>query len=403
MRFTAKRSKRWWTALFAAAVLSTSSTTLSAAPGLGVASAVPPTAIARVRGRVLDSGGPADGVQVAIFRNRETSFCFLGVTDCDDIQLASTVTRAGAFELAVPRPRSAPKGFRISATRPPSPGATAGPRSRLDLKTLADDQTVPDIVVWDRRPSVTEDRGLLRAAIIPPPGGSDRFLTEFVAKDTASTRIPSFDATADARLFEDRPIVVSSSFGGAQSEVTPFQGKLVPPSRGRPCTPAPAANPVTPCPMTDGSYTSYDGPRLRDERFKLRSPIFTIDLGAPMEVGLIVAAGCSRDCVVSTSADAATWLILETEAEPPVSAYAPPAPVVTRFVRVEGDVPAEVSVWPPATGGKGQPVVGLLPEEAAVGGDTPRLPVVLAAAVAALLLFGVLLASVAVAWRRRLR
>lgn len=248
------------------------------------------------------------------------------------------------------------------------------------------------------------DRGLLRTAIIPPPGGSDRFLTEFVAKDDGSTRIASFDATADARLFEDRPIVVSSSsVGGAQSEVTSFRGKVVPPSRGLPCTPEPAANPVTPCPVTDGSYTSYDGPRLRDEPLKLRSPIFTIDLGAPVEVGLVVAAGCSRDCVVPSSADAATWLILETEAEPPVSAYAPPAPVVARFVRVEGDVPAEVSVWPPATGGKGQPVVGLLPEEAKVGGDTPRFVAVVASAVAALLLFGVLLASVGVAWRRRLR
>lgn len=321
--------------------------------------------------------------------------------------------------------------FRLSASRPAGTGTAHGPGTYtlITPPDFDDNQlTVADIVLWDTQPTMTLDDDALLVETIPPsvemiptPGiNADEIATTFT--DELWPYLVQ-DGVGDARLIEDRLVSVSAqvryTLGGSSqtgfmtSGAVLFQGSEVPPSRGRPCTAGPDGVALDPCPFTDGDFSDFltgSFAELGDPSLGLyngtvldtNDPGIVIDMGAPVDVGLVVAR-CGH-CVVSVSADGQRWAPLGVDELDPayyVKAFTPFGPLVARWVRIDEGFATEVSVWPPARGGDGPPHLGLLNAEVVL--DRSRVPDSAGGRLAAATVAILLAASVTVAAALELR
>lgn len=292
----------------------------------------------------------------------------------------------------------------VAATGPAATGEASGPSSSYEMEVNTAAPVAPALPLWDEAPAVSGSRVItvtVAAPKVPEGGTPKRASTEFLDSRGASV-LSLTGATVDARLLEDGPLrvvgarsvdVVAHHVDGSTtyhqhllSAGTPYQGALVPLSRGKACA---AGGPATaPCPLTDGDLTTAV---VGTDTTQPPPDDAVVDLGAESAIGLVVARGCDG-CSVETSNDAATWTPL-----PPATTAgsvsglqlaAGGRAVTARYVRVlRPSGLREISVWAPDEHASGHGGAGLVEHDSGSGsGSGSDVGKVVAGLVAALLI-----------------
>lgn len=174
----------------------------------------------------------------------------------------------------------------------------------------------------------------------------------------------------------------------------PYEGPSgAPPSRGARCE-SPGAGAQAPCSLTDGNFSKRFDPAACTPPSPC-SKYVLVDLGKSIPVNLVVLRGCDGTCTVEVSRDNKTWRKAGTTPQggPNVAVPVQGTPA-TRFVRVTSSTTiaalTEISVWDPAKPGATKSILtdvpGNLPPLQRVIERASKAPILIAAALAALLL-----------------
>ncbi len=253
----------------------------------------------------------------------------------------------------------------LTAEVAPAAGEVAGAAVTATFKVQTEQLTLHDLQLW--QPKVTVGPGKVnwegRAG-----AGSYQVLVE----DTATRAVWAFDdakkteVSFDQRILEDTSgsLAVSTSdrdtAEGTTVGITRRSGRVAyrstagaPPSRGRPCAVGTGAPSTSPCPLTDGEFTT-PAPQAATTTTTAAAAAggstttpapqtATVDLGQSRSVSLVVVRGCP--CEVEGSTDGRTWTALGRSTG--FTAVAPPRATSVRYVRLTGSLSnlREVSVW----------------------------------------------------------
>ena len=391
----------------------------------------------RLRGRILDhAGNPIANHDVRVVANPSAAQigftfavftlgfglpCIVDLDDCfGDERWSARTDAAGRYDFLFPDAHE--PGVETDTDYVLQVASPSGAAAEYELELIDAVHEAPDLRLWDPEVTVGERDGRTLVDFEPLPQGQVRTL--FLDGEVGLAE----GDTVDARLLEDvaSEVVLLGAHDVTKARTiyhqrftsrrVPWRGGHVPPSRGKPCTlthegGAPFG---TGCVLTDGVMHggAVHSERQCEEQRLIVVPTSTpcippvvqatVDLGAPIEVDLVVVRGC-EDCVRETSADGQTWSPLARDGD------AGGRPV--RLVRLS-DEPgrtrgapgrvSEVSVWPAPPKGHptGPPGPGGAVEPDGGGGGNGDGPIDRAGlvALAALLLGGV---GVAVARRRR--
>jgi hypothetical protein len=289
----------------------------------------------------------------------------------------------------------------VAAAGPAGAGEVSGPSSSYEMEVNTAAPVAPALPLWDQAPAVSGDRVIsvsVSAPAVPEGATPKQASTEFLDSRGASVLSLS-GPSVDARLLEDGTLrvvgaravdVVAHHVDGSTtyhqhlvSAGTPYQGALVPLSRGKACA---AGGPASaPCALTDGDLTTA---AVGTDATQAPPADAVVDLGAPSAIGLVVARGCAG-CTVETSDDAVTWAALPAvKTSGSVSGMQLAAggrAVTARYVRVlQPTGLREISVWPPEEHASGRGGAGIVARDSGSGAgsglDTGKVVAGLAAA-----------------------
>jgi hypothetical protein len=350
-----------------------------------VATAAPVRADATLTGTVVGPDGkPLGGVPVDVVETDTGSIsgsaltavftlglsCIADPVSCDSNgrQVDSTTTAAdGTYSLTLPKAYLAgyetDEDWVVRAGLSPSGDQVTGPSSSFELEVDTAVQASPRLPVWADAPTVHAEGGFLRVVLASLVGTADLPpVLELATADGAS--LWRVQGNVDLRLLEDVPVraiatgrvdrTVQHRDGRTiyhqvvASPAVPFRGTAVPTSRDRPCTQSTGG--LVGCPFTDGDLVTPA---------EIGADVATtVDLGAPIDIGLVVLRGTDSGADAPTleaSEDAAQWRALDVRPLQGAEGWSAGSPSGTtaRYVRLTAgtrpiDV-AEISVWEGST------------------------------------------------------
>lgn len=296
---------------------------------------------------------------------------------------------------------------RVAPSGRQADGASVSARLVLPPKPV----TVPVLRLWDASTVVTGKGTQLTATwdVLPGAGYGTLRQYQLIFADRRGRPVWSFPTTKpsvdfDVRLLEDgEGVVATHALAGEPGPATTIDldyraptrryesAAGAPISRGAPCAlGSPAGSPLSPCPLTDGDFTSTLDHVLKRGAVQppgQRSPSSTtvpasvpvvIDTNGVRPMGLVVVRGCAPSCQVDVSANGVGWApigkIAGDGAVVPAGGTA-----VARYVRVSTPTGLtglgslrEVSVWDQnasTPSGAAQPGVTLLPPRSRAGAE----------------------------------
>ncbi|HYN99718.1 MAG TPA: discoidin domain-containing protein [Actinomycetota bacterium] len=242
----------------------------------------------------------------------------------------------------------------VSATLPAPPGAQEGPALLQVFKVQAPDLDLGPIRFWE--PEVKVEPGKAQwTAIAGNFGNGSGYRLEFTTVEGApvwSVMSRTAEAAYDPRVLEDArgKVSVTATRDGValgtttrlsyRSSQIGFQSSAgTPLSRGRPCSYQSGGGvsaPLEGCRATDGVVSESAGvpvPTSSPESTgsAVQPQWVVLDLGRPVNLGLVVLRGCS--CSVEASMDGSTW---SPVGQADGHAEITPSRLRARFVRAAG-------------------------------------------------------------------
>lgn len=368
-------------------------------------SSVDPNAEVTVSGQVVGpDGAPVPGARVALMKELDFGTGFTAVmtiglsclderegdlSECGETRVGTTGDD-GRFDYEL-RGRDTQGNFgnaavmELATAMDRADDQLSGPAVNTRFQVQTDAVSIP-LRFWSPSVDVFAEGGSVRADWTPPSG--DVFppaadlsrLRQWVVFSRSSELVWRADAVSDDVAFDLRLLEDSRGAVAAWSEVgdiktDPASGTDVevllrsaglpyaspagaPVSRGKPCSvPAADGTAVTQggCRLTDGRFAEELNARTcppSDDTCTEPTPTeATVDLGAPVDLSLVVVRGCAGACTVEASEDGGRWRTLGAADESDGRRdHAFAASGRGRFVRVRADFAnelREVSVWDP--------------------------------------------------------